>query len=446
MIIAKRLKGKAISTWLGPTGDAVRRAVSEAKEQLHARTGGRLGRARRLDLYFDIADPWSYLTAQAVARLVERYPVELGFSVITPPASDVDPSPALRRQYAVRDARHLSEYWDLEFAGTREADPGMVRDLGTALIRQRPAREQLACALELSHAMWAGDRKLLAKLLGTWGTESHGSVAPVLNSAYTALREAGHYQGAAIHYGDSWYVGVDRLPYLERRLAAEHGHDVEAGVVTPRPEAERGPLQLSAKPLACELWFAFQSPFSYLALEQIEELLAPHDVPLVLRPVTPAGARGVPLPSAKRMYLAHDAKREADRLGLPFGEICVPRDPGIEHCLVLAHWAQQRGAGLAFARSVLRGIWAEARDVEAYVDLRFLVERAGLPWDEAREAMADRAGLKAAHDHAADLNGAGLWGVPSFRIGDFVAWGQDRLPMLADRLRRHDLKISAATA
>ena len=31
----------------------------------------------------------------------------------------------------------------------------------------------------------------------------------------------------------------------------------------------------------------------------------------------------------------------------------------------------------------------------------------------------------------------GLWGVPSFRCGDFVAWGQDRLPLLADRLRRN---------
>jgi 2-hydroxychromene-2-carboxylate isomerase len=42
-----------------------------------------------------------------------------------------------------------------------------------------------------------------------------------------------------------------------------------------------------------------------------------------------------------------------------------------------------------------------------------------------------------AQDNAADLDGAGLWGVPCWRIGDHVTWGQDRLPMLADRLRRH---------
>ena len=36
---------------------------------------------------------------------------------------------------------------DLEFSSTREADPSAVRDVGTAYIRQRPAREQLQCAM-----------------------------------------------------------------------------------------------------------------------------------------------------------------------------------------------------------------------------------------------------------------------------------------------------------
>ena len=44
---------------------------------------------------------------------------------------------------------------------------------------------------------------------------------------------------------------------------------------------------------------------------------------------------------------------------------------------------------------------------------------------------------KWAQANATDLLVYGLWGVPSFRVGDFVAWGQDRLPLLADRLARH---------
>src|SRR5438067_10256899 len=163
-IFTKRLVGKAIATWLGPTGDAARAAMRGVKSRV-------IGAPRRLDFYFDIADPWSYVAAQAASRLVAAYPVELGFHVVTPPASDVDPQPALRRVHAVRDCRELADYWDIDFAATKEADSGAVRDVGTALVRERPPADQLRCALELAAAMWSGDRKLLAKLLGTWGTE-----------------------------------------------------------------------------------------------------------------------------------------------------------------------------------------------------------------------------------------------------------------------------------
>lgn len=431
MIIAKRLKGKAIATWLGPTGDAARRALSRARQRITQAP-------RRLDLYVDIADPMSHLTAQAVARLVEVYPVELAVHVITPPASDVDPAPVLRVKHAVRDARQVAEYWNVEFAGQREADPGMVRDAGTALIRARPAADQLRAFIELTGAMWRGDRKRLGELVLRYGADSSTAIAPQLNANYAELRKAGHYQGAMVAYDGAWYWGIDRLPYLEAALGEALGQTAPP-VVTPRPEADRGPLKLSDKPLSCELWFSFRSPYSYLALERIEAVLAPHGVPLVLKPVAPMVARGLPVPTVKRMYIVHDAKREADRHGIAFGELCDPLGRGIDHCLAIAHRAARHGLAMAFARSAMRGIWAEALDMAEYVDLRRVVERAGLSWDDARAALDDPDAIKAAQANAAELAVVHLWGVPSVRCGDFVAWGQDRLDLLADRLRRHAL-------
>jgi 2-hydroxychromene-2-carboxylate isomerase len=433
MIIAKRLKGKAIATWLGPTGDAARRALTRARQRI-------TNAPSRLELYLDIGDPMSYLTAQAVARLVAAYPVELGVHVVTPPASDVDGAPILRAKHAVRDAGLVAQYWNVEFPAHKEADSGMVRDAGTSLIRGRPAAEQLRAFLELTSALWTGDKKLLGKLLLKYGTESSTAVPPVLNSAYAELRKAGHYQGATLHYGGVWYAGLNRLHYLEAVLAADLGVTAPP-VVAPRPEAERGPLALSDKPLICELWISHRSPYSYLALEQIEAILAPYGVPLVLRPISPMVMRGLPLPPEKQAYILHDAKREAERLAIPFGEICDPLGKGIDDCLAIAHWAAKRGpqAALAFAHSALRGIWSEALDVAEYVDLRKIVERAGLPWEDARAALGDPEAAKAAQTNAADLEVYSLWGVPSIRCGDFITWGQDRLPLLADRLRRHAL-------
>ncbi len=337
----------------------------------------------------------------------------------------------------MRDAQQLADYWNVDFPAKKEADAGAVRDVGTALVRERPAAEQLRCALELTGAMWSSDKKQLAKLLGTWGAEAHGSVAPILNAKYAELRKAGHYMGAMFHYQGSWYWGIDRLPYLEQALAHDTGKPI-AGVDAPRPETERGARPLTEKPgeLACELWYSFRSPFSYLALEQIEDVLAPHRVPLVLRPVLPMVTRGMPLPTTKKLYLVADAKREADRKGIAFGELCDPLGDGVTNCIGLAYFAEAKGRAVQLARSVMRGIWAEARDMTAYVDLRYVCERADLPWAEARDAMHDPAAVKWAQANAADLAVIGLWGVPSFRIGELVTWGQDRLPLLADRLRR----------
>jgi 2-hydroxychromene-2-carboxylate isomerase len=426
--LTTRLKGKAIAAWLGPAGDVARRTAGALR---------RRGAPSRLDVYFDIADAWSYLAAQVARRLVDAYGIELGFHVVTPPAADVAPQPALRARHAVRDCQLLADYWDLDFPGKKDADSNMVRDVGTALVIDRAPRAQLDAALALGDVMWRGDKKALAALLGKLGQDAHGAVAPILNAAYSELRAAGHYQGGMFAYAGQWY-SVDRIDHLEAALAEALNVEVKH-VVAVRPIAERGPLALSAKPLACEMWLSFRSPFSYLALEQIDAVLAPYHVPLVLRPVAPMVTRGIPLPPVKRMYAILDAKREADRLGIRFGEICDPLGTGIDNCLAIAAWAQARSPAdaLAFAHSAMRGIWAEAKDVASYVDLREIVERAELPWHDAKHAIGDDAGAKLAQANANDLAVFGLWGVPSFKVGDLVTWGQDRLPLLADRLRRH---------
>jgi 2-hydroxychromene-2-carboxylate isomerase len=345
----------------------------------------------------------------------------------------------MRAKHAIRDAALLAEYWDIEFPAKKEADPGILMNVNSALIRTREPKEQLRAILELTGAMWAHDKKTVTTLLGKWGTESTGAIAPILTANYAELRKAGHYQGGMLAYGGEWYWGVDRLAHLEEALARDFGTDV-AHVISPRPVSDRGALALSQKPLTCEMWFSFRSPYSYLALEQIEGVLGPAGVPLTLRPVQPMVQRGIPLPNVKRMYIVRDAKREADRLGIPFGEICDPLGPGIDNLIALAYWAEQQGKQLAFAQSAMRGIWAEARDMTEYVDLRHVVERAGLSWAGARDALGAPEAAKWATASAADLAVIGLWGVPSFRCGDFVAWGQDRLALLADRLRRHRLQ------
>lgn len=436
MTLVSRLKGAAIGAFLG--SDGVRHAAAELKRKV---TGG----SRTVDFYFDLADPWSYLAAQAAERLVKAYPgIELKFHLVSSPAADVDPAPNLRNYHALRDAIEMGHYWNLEFPGKKPLEPGSLKRAAQIMIKPRPDAEQLQIALELCRALWVNDQKVLTSLMGKHGTEASGAIAPYLATAYSALRKAGHYQGAMFAYGGDWYWGIDRLPYLEARLREDTGTTAPP-LVEPRPEAERAPEKLNAPAgrLALEFWFSFRSPYSYLALARTAELAARFDVDLKIRPVLPMVSRGLPLPREKRLYLVRDAHREADRLGIPFGDICDPLGKGVDNALAISKLAIERGQGMAFLESAARGAWSEAKDLASYVDLREIVERAGLDWADARAAMADESWRVWASDNANDLDGAGLWGVPSWRAGDFVTWGQDRLPLLADRLRRHFAAVSA---
>jgi len=430
MTLTSKLKGAAIGAFLGAPGDRALHAVAEARR--------RLARApRRLDFYYDPGDAWSHLAAQATARLARSYPVEVAMHVVTPPAADVDPAPDLRRSHAARDARDLAGHVDLDFPARGNADPGSVRKAAQVLVRERPFAEQIEVAIALGAALWASDGKALTRLMGEHGFESQGDVAPALNAAYTELRKRGFYHAASWSWDGEWYAGVDRVPHLEAALARATGESPPA-VIGRRAEPP-APARLdgvAARPVV-DFWFSFRSPYSYLALDQVAELAARWPIELRIRPVLPMVARGLAVPSQKRMYLVRDAKREADRRGVPFGRICDPLGKGVEHAMAIAKHAIERGRGLDFLISAARGTWAEAMDLASYVDLRAIVERAGLDWTEAKAALADDGWRAWAKDSAADLAVAGLWGVPSFRVGDYATWGQDRIDLLDDRLRRH---------
>jgi 2-hydroxychromene-2-carboxylate isomerase len=439
MTLRSRIKGAAIGAYVGAPGRRLRGAAAELARRVRRAP-------RAVDFFHDITDPWSHLTAQAVQRLAARYPVELRFHLVSAPASDVDAQPQQRLAHAVRDARELADHWDLSFpAAPKQMDTQSARWVASALIQPRPFADQLRAAIELGEAAWRGDHAAVQQRIGAWGHESHMAVPPVLASGYARLRDAGHYQGAMLAYGGEWFWGIDRIPHLEARLADDTGVPLGTGVLAARPAATRPAERLiaGAGPVPVEVWWSFRSPYSYLALDRLAALAATYPVELRWRPILPMVQRGIPAPSVKKMYIVHDAKREADRLGVPFGRVADPLGAGVDHCLAIARLAIDRGRALDFLQSAGRGIWSEALDVASYVDLRTIVERAGLDWSDARAALADDRWRAWATGNADDLAALGLWGVPSFRAGNYVTWGQDRVEFLADRLRRHVLAAAA---
>jgi 2-hydroxychromene-2-carboxylate isomerase len=312
-----------------------------------------------------------------------------------------------------------------------------MRRVHAVLLERRSSEEQIQVALELGEALWRDDGAALAAVVDRYGSISGESVGLALEANYAALERAGHYQAGMLNYGGEWYWGIDRLHYLEERLQRE-GLDQSLDLT-------RGPAPHLASMIRVpdggasriEVFVSFRSPYSYLSIPQLIDLRDRYGVEVTVRPVLPMVMRGLPVPRAKRLYIIHDAKREADRLGIPFGHVCDPLGKGIGYCMaVFFNCAVGKGLELELARSVMQGIWSEARDVAHIPDLLFLTERAGIGEAEARAAIEDPSWKDKGQANRDALTELGLWGVPSFRIGSYSTWGQDRLPLVEAEIAR----------
>ena len=156
--------------------------------------------------------------------------------------------------------------------------------------------------------------------------------------------------------------------------------------------------------------------------------------PVRLRFVLPMVMRGLAVPRNKRMYISLDAAREAHARGQPFGRLNDPVGRPTERGLALIPWAERAGLGQAYVLSFMRTVWSQGVDAGSDRGLRQIVESAGLSWADARVALADEGWRNTAEANRQELLSLGLWGVPSFRVGDLAVWGQDRLWAVQDAL------------
>jgi 2-hydroxychromene-2-carboxylate isomerase len=191
-----------------------------------------------------------------------------------------------------------------------------------------------------------------------------------------------------------------------------------------------------------DFFFSFRSPYSYLAAPRAFALPARFEVEVVFRGVIPMAMRGQSVPREKGLHTLRDVKREAIRLGMPFGRIHDPIGEGAIRCLLVAEHAVDVGREREFVLEASRGIWAEAADVASDARLRPICERAGLDWGDCAAAIEDR-DLRARVDaDTAALADLGHWGVPLFVFDGELFWGQDRIEDLEIALRDAGLERS----
>jgi 2-hydroxychromene-2-carboxylate isomerase len=189
------------------------------------------------------------------------------------------------------------------------------------------------------------------------------------------------------------------------------------------------------------LFYSYRSPYCYLVTERACSLPEDFGVHLQWRFMYPAqGSHEVKMATPEVDYMRRDIVRCAEAQGL---EISLPENIIQGRLAALGStYAVGEGRGEEFVRATARAYWVEGRDIDEEKVLTDVGESVGLKPEELASALNDRSleGLLRANRREART--LGVFGVPTFVIGQELFWGNDRYEFVVAELARKGLARS----
>ena len=184
-------------------------------------------------------------------------------------------------------------------------------------------------------------------------------------------------------------------------------------------------------------YFDFVSPFAYLQFEAFDRL--PGDLAISLKPVLFAGFLGhyehkgpAEIP-AKRRQTYRYCHWLAGKRGVPYKT--PPRHPF--NPLTVLRLAIALGAESEVVGLIFRHIWAEGNDGQDPESLTALAVSLGVEDLEAR--VGDPAVKQQLRANTEEAIERGVFGVPTFVVGEELFWGEDSTGMMVDYLADPEL-------
>ena len=186
--------------------------------------------------------------------------------------------------------------------------------------------------------------------------------------------------------------------------------------------------------MTIDFWCELASPYAYLSACRIEELAARAGVAIRWRPFSlgptfkASGWDNSPFvvfPNKGR-YMWRDVEREAARLGLAFRKpSAFPRNsvPASKVALV----GLDQGWGARFIPRVLRANFVEDQDIAAPEVIDAILRAMDLDGPSIREEATSPERSPALRRSTEEAMRLGVFGAPTFLVGDEMFWGNDRL-------------------
>jgi len=198
--------------------------------------------------------------------------------------------------------------------------------------------------------------------------------------------------------------------------------------------------------LHIDYYVSLNSPWTHLGAARIEALAAKFGAGLRVYPVdfgaVFAASGGLPLPKRspqRQAYRLQELRRWRDYLDVPINiqpKFFPSSEALTSGCIIALRETMGDAPAIRLAHRVLRAVWQDEANPADAATLATLITDCGLDADAVMRLGAEP---KWAERRLVDTQAAlerGVFGAPSYVIGDEIFWGQDRLEFVERYLAR----------
>lgn len=190
-----------------------------------------------------------------------------------------------------------------------------------------------------------------------------------------------------------------------------------------------------------EFFFDFGSPYTYLAYHQLPKIAARHGATVIWRPILLGGvfqATGNKSPMevpAKARYSLIDLQRWAQHFGVPLQ--MNPHFPINTLPLMRGAVAMQLRSEVEFQRYVaviFRAMFEHPRNLNQPEEVAAVLAENGMDPTAFVDLINAPAAKEKLKENTAQAVARGVFGAPTFFVGEQMFWGQDRLDFVEQAL------------
>jgi 2-hydroxychromene-2-carboxylate isomerase len=195
-----------------------------------------------------------------------------------------------------------------------------------------------------------------------------------------------------------------------------------------------------------DYYASLNSPWTNLGAARIEALAAKHGATLRIWPVdfgtVFAGSGGLPLPKRapqRQAYRLMELRRWRDFLGVPINvePKFFPSSEALSApCVVALRETQGDEPAIRLAHRVLKAVWQDELNPGDPATLAKLIAEVGLDADAVMQLGEEPRWTERRNADTQAALALGVFGAPSYVIGDEIFWGQDRLDFVERKLAR----------